>query len=800
MPRPRLALEIFLVALAALLLEVSYTRIFSYKLVYFFTYVVIGLALLGLGSGGVLVSLVPSLRRLATGRLLAFLALVGSTAVAAGYLVVARIQVNAFDMIGWATSPNERWFAVREALKLVAISGALFTPFLLAGVIIAAIFAAHPERIGRLYFADLAGAGLGCAASIWLMTTLSPPGCVILAAACFAAVGLRAALAQVRSLVVPLAAMALLFVVGSVLAPPHLPEIIVDGKKSMVPRDRPPVLFTQWSPVFRVDVLASPLFAHVGHALIHDGTWGSILPKVAGTTDIATRFDTDARTIPFALTKKHPTVTIVGSAGGSEVLASLGAGATHVTGVELNPVTLSLLRGQFAEFTGRFAADERVTLINAEGRAYFEGTDARSDLVWFVAPDSYAAMNAATSGAFVLSESYLYTAEMIEAALDHLEPGGIVCAQFGEIRYDVKPNRTTRYLTTARLAFERLGIADFPRHVLLLTSPGFAFTTSTILLRREPFGPDEVARLREKAAQTKSDVRYTGEERGSDAPAIAAITLAPDALAQWYRTYPFDVGPVTDDRPFFWHFVPFRGVFGKKLIVGAQATEEGLGERLLLVLLVLVTSFAALALLSPLALRWRLWRAIPHKPAAGIYFAALGAGFMFFEVTLIQRLTLFLGYPTYSLTVTLFALLVSTGLGSLASDRLLARRDRATATVGGVLVLLVAGYLFGLGVVTERAAAAPFTARVVIAAAVLAPLGLCLGIFMPLGLRSVAATTPHGEEYVAWAWAVNGFFSVMASVLATLLSMSFGFRVVMVLALAIYGVAIAALRRIPAPA
>jgi hypothetical protein len=401
----------------------------------------------------------------------------------------------------------------------------------------------------------------------------------------------------------------------------------------------------------------------------------------------------------------------------------------------------------------------------------------------------------------VLSESYLYTVEMLETALSHLTPGGIVCAQFGEFDYAAKPNRTTRYLTTAREALRRLGVdQDFARHVLVATSPGFVFTTSTILVRREPFTDRDVEAFIRQAGPTKSEVRFAGAVRTPDHPVTAAASLAPDALRDWYRTYPFDVRPVTDDAPFFWHFVSFSRALTGPLRRGGAAAEEGLGERLLVVLLVLVTLFAALALLTPLLLRRALWRTIPHKAAAGVYFACLGLGFMFLEVTLIQRLTLFLGYPTYSLTVTLFALLVSTGVGSLASGRFVGGAGRPPAAAGVALTALVAFYLFGLGPLTAALGTAPFAARVATVTAVLFPLGLCLGVFMPVGLRTVAALTPHAAEYVAWAWAVNGFFSVVASVLSTLLSMTFGFRAVMLLALAVYGVAIAALGRLPVPA
>src|SRR5260370_22007316 len=177
----------------------------------------------------------------------------------------------------------------------------------------------------------------------------------------------------------------------------------------------------------------------------------------------------------------------MGRAGGPEIRASLYFAAPRSPAVELNPVTLSLLTTHFADYTGHLSADPRVTLVNAEGRSFLMGDRERYDLIWFVAPDSYAAMNAATSGAFVLSESYLYTREMVAESLRHLADGGIVCMQFGEIDFERKPNRTVRYLTTAREALRRAGIADFDRHVLAAPSASLG-SRSTIRLPPAPFG------------------------------------------------------------------------------------------------------------------------------------------------------------------------------------------------------------------------------------------------------------------------------------------------------------------------
>src|SRR5262249_35582645 len=152
----------------------------------------------------------------------------------------------------------------------------------------------------------------------------------------------------------------------------------------------------------------------------------------------------------------------------------------------------------------------------------------------------------------------------------------------------------------------------------------------------------------------------------------------------------------TDDAPFFWHFVRFRDVIASPFRSTVPNLEEGMGERLLLVLLGFASVFATAVLVAPLFAMRSVWQGIDFKGRAAIYFAALGLGFMFLEVSLIQRLTLFLGYPTYSLTVTLFALLISTGVGSLATERLAERRNSALVGLGIALAALVLFYWRGM--------------------------------------------------------------------------------------------------------
>ena len=783
--------EIFLVAFGVILLEISYTRIFSFKLFYYFTYLIVGIALLGMGSGGVFTAISPRFRRAGLDRIIPGACMFAGLAVFLGYFAIALIQLNSTGL------PED----LGENLKLLVITICLFTPFLMAGIVIASVFAEDSGRIHRLYFADLLGAGIACALVVPLIGSLTPPACVFLSGLVFIAAGLPLASRYLRGSLALGVPVAIALLIG-VLRPTLLPDPVVDELKTMSPQHgaNAKYHFSAWSPVFRIDVMEST--DPTVRIINHDGIIGSTLHKFDGNlASLGKKFDDNSRAYPFTVAQKDPKVLIIGAAGGHEVLASLYYSASHITAVELNPVTYSLLTTHFTDYTGNIAQHEKVTLINGEGRSFLKRDDTKYDIIWFVAPDSYAAMNSATSGAFVLSESYLYTTEMIGDSLAHLTPDGVICMAFGEIDFEQKPNRTSRYLSSARVAYAHAGIPDFPKHVISTTQPSF-FLESMMLLKWSPFTEAEIESLRTRMTTVKKSVlRYAWTQPLSTQQQINSIITADDAdLARLYRDAPYNIGPVTDNAPFFWHFARFhdavRGTAFKKI---GWDTEDATGERVLMTLLATVIVLAAVFLLLPFVAIRDIWTRIPYKATAAVYFAALGMGFMFFEIVLIQKLTLFLGYPTYSLTVTLFALLLFTGIGSLVSAGYTRQRNRLFGILLGTLTVLMLFYQFGLGPIVASWIGAPLPVRIAITVACLAPLGICLGTFIPLGLSTVAGVTEHKAEFVAWAWAVNGFFSVISSILATMLSMSFGFAVVLALAVLIYLVGILALSRIPEP-
>jgi len=794
-------LEIFVICFASLLLEISYTRIVSFKLFYYYTYLVIGLALLGIGTGSVVVSLSKRLRSASTDRIMTVGSLVAAVNIVLGYLFVARLPVASLAIWDYGTRDS-----AENLVKLVALCFVLFLSFVPFGIMISTLFSRRTAGINKLYFADLVGAGLACAVVVFMLNSIGPARTIMLAAAILAAVAVRLGVADRRSpiapvaksarIVAPIAGVLVVALLAGVVSADLLPGVRNDDDKS----DVAGAITSRWSAIFRVDVI------DLGdtYLLDHDGMLGSVIKRWDG--DRASldefNFDEDARSFPFDLLGEPPEkMMIIGAAGGHEILASMYYGAEEIDAIELNPVTHELVTDTYADYNGHLAEQPEVNYENGDGRSYLARSDDEYDLVWYPAPDSYAASNAATAGAFVLSESYLYTSEAIEETLDHLTDDGILAAQFGESNYAVKQNRTTRYVATARHALEQAGIENPEDHILVSTFGLEANARlSTILVKKTPFTEDEIATFAGQDDEIAgSELQYApGTELDNSVTAVA--TLPDDELDAYFEEREFSVEAITDDAPFFWHFARFSDVvanYGDP--IDRFDPEDSIGERVILLLLAIATVMAAVFLLLPFVTMRKVWRKLPRKGASALYFTALGLGFMFFEISLIQRLILFLGYPTYSLTVTLASVLIFTGIGALLSARLKAAPDMIVKVLAPAIVGLAVIYLFLLPVLTDSLLTSPLAVRVMVAFLVLAPLGVTLGMFMPLGLGAVADLTDHSEEYVAWGWAVNGFASVLGSVLTTVIAMVLGFNFVLALSVVVYLGALALLRYMQRP-
>jgi hypothetical protein len=780
--------EILLISLAALLIEISYTRIISYKLFYYYVYLVIGLALLGVGTGGVLVAVSKRIRSAATDTVLFWSFIFGAVATIVAYFIIAFIKINTLAVWLYGTA------SAKSLVMLLVLCVCLFVSFIPAGIISATLFSRRPEGIGGLYFADLIGAGIACAVVIYVISSVGAPATVMIAVA-FMAAGAVMVARRMRRTLIGLAIVALIVGVVFSMGPGLLPNQRLDSSKTAIPAGTE--IYSGWGSVIRVDVARAPGHPNILN-LYHDGILGASIDRWNGKQSFLAQYDfgQDPRSIPFRVLGSPPShEAVIGAAGGHEVLTSLYYGAKHIDAVELNPLTVNLVKNTYANFDGHLAQNPHVSYINADGRSYMARSHQHFGLIWYPAPDSYAATSGALSTAYVLSESYLYTTNGVQSMLQHLTNKGIYVAQFGEVdaTYDL---RTSRFVATARQALANLGITDPAAHILVAATPTDfvdAIPLSTILVSKSAFTPTEVQRFLGAVKAVPKTTVLTAEGQKLKPNVVNTVAQDSDSeLSSFFASYPYDITPTTDNDPYFYHFARFGSVASNFFHqLSSQDRENAVGERVLLLLLAVSIIAAAALLLLPFVVIRNVWKRLPRKGLSAVFFGGVGLGFIFFEITLMQLLNLFLGFPTYSLTITLMSLLVFTGLGALASQRI-KKRLQAIPRLLAALAVLCVFYLFGLIPMTNALLGTPLAARIIIAFIVMAPLGLCLGMFMPIGLGEISELGEFPRQYVAWGWAVNGFASVVGSALATVLSMTFGFDWVLFFGLVCYILAVVA--------
>jgi hypothetical protein len=468
----------------------------------------------------------------------------------------------------------------------------------------------------------------------------------------------------------------------------------------------------------------------------------------------------------------RPRVLVIGVGGGFDVLTALFFDASRVVGVEVNAATVSLLTRTYRDYFRAWVEDPRLSLVHAEGRHYLARDTRRYDVIQLSGVDSVSGTPAA---AHVFSESYLYTAEAFDLYLARLSDAGILNLMRME---ETPPREMLRVLVTASESLRRAGLRPSD-HLAIVASSNGSFVA--LLAKRTPFAREEVERLR---AWTSGPVSF----RLAAAPGLrlpdnvyqAFLALDDPARERAFvALYPFDMRPVTDDRPFFFRFSSWGHLFPRHPWVreSVPLMEEGL------LLLLATTGLAAgVCIYLPLRHLARGGQALTGAARHVVFFSGIGLGFMAIEVALLQQFSLFLGHPNYALSVVLAALLLTSGTGALFSEEVVRVLGRLRY-VSYVLAAVVLGeYLLAFPRLATRVGL-PFAPRVAIVFALVAPIGLCLGVFFPWALERIKQTQP---AFVPWAWGLNGIASVVAPVLSVGVSMTWGIGVLLIGALPVY--------------
>lgn len=758
---------VFLIMMSNLLLELLLTRIFSATMWYHFAFMAVSIALFGTTVGAVIVQLWPHRfvtehpwKRAAQCALL----YAGSIVVC----TVLQLRLNVTFGASWD-----------ELLTVTALYVLIAVPFTLSGIFICLALLHAADSVGAVYCADLLGAGVGCALFVPFMAYGGGPRSVLLLAA-IAAVGaalMAGAAEDRRTAVASLVCSALCLVAFGA----HLDRraLAVHWAKGTWDRDH---AFEKWNAFSRlvVDPMGSFPFGwglsaefrggappSDQKALAIDGAANTVLTAFDGDLSKLAYLQWDVTALPHAV-RPGGDVLVIGVGGGRDILTALTFGHPRVVGVEVNSDILGLLDGPFADFTGHLRRRPEVELIHDEARSYVAGSRERFDIIQASLVDTWAA---AANGAYVLSENALYTEEAFRIFLSHLAPDGVLSVS--RWYFEAQPGETLRLVSLASAALRRQGTPRPQDRLILVHNRHDIASVATLLVGARPFTADDISTLRQWCAARGFEILLGPGSPSGDIWTQLAGAQEPAALIE---SFPLDLRAPTDDRPFFFNMLRLRDVFkthpkqSDAIVANADAVVA------LAWLLVLVVTLSALFIVVPLWLRRAAGQVVPQARLRLVYFVGLGLGFILIELSQMQRLMIALGHPVYGLTVVLFSLLVAAGAGSLWTGRRVQRGAQGRWLHGVLLALLLLAVVTAVGgvAVAKVLEGAPVWMRIGASVLLLGPLGFLLGVPLAMGL-ALSASDPPG--YRAMYWGVNGAASVCGSVLATIVSLSYGITV-----------------------
>lgn len=731
---------VFLVCFANLLLEVVVTRLFSATMFYHFTFLAVALALFGIAASGVYVFIARA--RLATdvrGELAR-----ASRRFALGALVaVAYAMANPIDVqivTGANVVPD---FTSRQVWQLLFLVGITAVPFFYAGLVVS-LALTFVKDTGRVYAWDLAGAALAALATGLVLSRVGGPTAVLVAivialvaAALFEGQGTR------RWLYVWLG-------LAAVVANVNHPFIRVPSTKGV---NAEAVRFERWNAFSRVTVDANKTIKIDASAATQIEDLRTLKPGMHRTEISALGnaiFDRPAGN-----------VLIIGPGGGRDVLHALAAGAASVTGVEVNPIIADdIMKGAYREASGGLYLDPRVHIVVDDGRSFVRRSDEKYDVLQASLVDTWAATAA---GAFALTENALYTVEAFDDYLGHLSDRGILTMT----RWHTGASgETARLLLLAAASLEHAGVpaGGARKHMFYAIAKGTGL--GTLIVKRTPITPEEQARLEAACAAASFDALITPT---SASTGLLARYLDAGPSSSLVANAPDDLSPPTDDRPFFFYFKKARDLLDPT----GKMDDPGLW---ILLSLGAVLLLAIAFVIFPLVLHW--YRedrgaATPGQSSVLGYFGLVGFAFIVVEIALLQRFTLFLGHPSYSLLVILFALLLTTSVGAGLSSRFpIARLGRVILLGGAALAVLAAIGGYVLPGVLHAAIGASLPARIALTIALVSPSGIAMGMMVPSMVRLLSEAD---SPLVPWGWGVNGATSVIGTVIATVLAIYAGF-------------------------
>lgn len=786
--------------------EIDLTRLMSATFIYHFAFLAVSLAMFGMTVGAVSIYLWPERFSVQeTPRQLTLFSALFALSILFALMIHLSVPV---PFAFWVFTSGAGLFA------LVLNCFAIAVPFALSGVCVCLTLTKFPQAVNKLYAADLVGAAIACVLVIQLLNMTDGPTTAVIAAF-LAAIG-----AVCFSLSSPSSRKLLLFAITTCLLLGSLAcWNVVKLRSGRLPFIRLvyssgfqefPSLYEKWNSFSRIRVKGNPReavtpftwglsSAYKGNKRVRqlnvdiDSKSGSFLTGFDGEATELDYLKYDIVSLAHQI-RHNAKVLVLGAGGGRDVLTALAFNQKSVLGVELNDNIYDVVTHKFADFVGQLNKDPRVTLVNDEARSFVSRTSERFDIIQVSVVDTWAAT---ASGAFALAENSLYTVESFQTLLNHLNKGGIL--SIARFYTDRNPSEIYRLLSVTAAALEKQGVQNARQHLMLIRfdrtatyllpcncgsfPPGVGI--GLLLASRDPLSAGDQFAITKKAAELGFRVMLSPNICLD--PALETIVSSPDR-SRLAAFFPFDVSPSTDDCPYFFQMVKWSDVFNKAKWSQAGRDLNLPGVLILAMLSIILGTMLLVCIFLPLLMKTKSSViSVRQINPLCVFFLCIGIGFMLIEVSQMQRLNVFLGHPTYGLSVVLFSMLLFSGLGSLLSGLL----DKHGVLISSRRMACLAPAFLLIGVVTPTVSkcfeASNTDVRICVAVLLLAPLGLLAGMAFPFGMK--LASKGDQMSLTPWLWALNGAASVLASVLAVVLSMKFGISATFAIACGFYVVA-----------
>jgi hypothetical protein len=734
------------------MLEITLTRVFSVTMWYHFAFLAVSLAVFGIGVSGQAVYLFPSrfsIEKLSTYSFLCAVSMVP--------VLIVSLYVSLPLGISYESIP---------ILGVVYITCSI--PFFFGGLCIALLFSQYSSRAAHIYLADLLGAGIGCFAVVFVLNEVGgPPALLVISLCCITA--------TVFFSVKPSKKLCTFFVlffmgVGSILYQNDKTPFLDVRMAKGVPQDH--ILHAEWNAISRVSVfqlgapfrgwaLSSTWEGDVADNMGIDIDANAFSPIVKFSDDLKECLKYDIPALPYYL--NHGTVLLIGTGGGRDIVTALLFDC-DVTAVEINPTVIAVTNDMYGDYSGHIY--DSVALHIEDGRSFIEHSSEKYDIIQMSLVDTWAA---SSSGAYALSETYLYTTEAFIEYFEHLEDNGILSVT----RWIFEtPQQTLRLVSLGREALKRSGVSDAAAHMMILKNGPAA----TFLLKKTPFTEKEIQSMENTCNNLQFEIVYTPKTRNN--PVFTRL-ITTDNPETFFEAYPLNVSPTTDDKPFFFYTVTLSDLPD---LVSLNLESESFKNNIALLWLfrLIILSFLLVVLfllLPPLIFAKR------ASVKAMSYFAFLGLGFMFVEIPLLQKFMLVLGHPTYSLSVVLFSLLVSGGIGSYLTNHLSLKKVQV---VMAYLMGAILFYIILFPALSHELFSLTIFKRIVISVFMASLVGVAMGMPFPSGIMALGRTSSHS---IPWAWAINGAASVLGSALAVFVGINLGFSYAFICGVVFYGAA-----------